>query len=213
MLTAIRKFSNTIYAKIILGIMIIPFVLWGMGGAFRGGSKNTIATINKQKITTIEYVNYIRNSKINFKIMDKEEKLKIFNELLTNFIGEEVMTLEAKSLGIKKRMLVIHHGAIHGNMIKRPGESLMDFFVLKYWSTDFVAVSRATRNTLIQNRYFDTNINPIRVRESLKIFSIAILSKLVISPVSKVRFETNFPVCLLSIILVSACIKDLTISF
>ena len=69
----------------------------------------------------------------------------------------------AKSLGIRKRMLVIHHGAIHGNIIKRPGESLMDYFVLRYWSTDFVAVSRATRNTLIQNRYFDTNINPIRV--------------------------------------------------
>ena len=101
MLTAIRKFSNTIYAKIILGIMIIPFVLWGMGGAFSGGSKNTIATINKQKIPAIEYINYIRNSKINFGKMDKEEKLETFNKLLTNFIGEELMFLEAKSLGIK----------------------------------------------------------------------------------------------------------------
>ena len=101
MLTAIRKFSNTIYAKIILGIMIIPFVLWGMGGAFSGGSKNTIATINKQKIPAIEYINYIRNSKINFEKMDKEEKLETFNKLLTNFIGEELMFLEAKSLGIK----------------------------------------------------------------------------------------------------------------
>jgi len=42
MLGAFRKFSGSIYAKILMGIIIIPFVFWGMGSNFVGGSKNVI---------------------------------------------------------------------------------------------------------------------------------------------------------------------------
>ena len=42
MLGSIRKFSTSIYAKILLGIVIIPFVFWGMGSAFTSGSKNIV---------------------------------------------------------------------------------------------------------------------------------------------------------------------------
>ena len=40
MLSSIRKFSTSIYAKILLGIIIIPFVFWGMGSVFSGGNTN-----------------------------------------------------------------------------------------------------------------------------------------------------------------------------
>ena len=38
MLNNIRNFSKTIFAKILLVIIIIPFVFWGMGGVFNSGN-------------------------------------------------------------------------------------------------------------------------------------------------------------------------------
>ena len=40
MLNSIRNFSKTWFAKILLVIIIIPFVFWGMGGVFSGGNTN-----------------------------------------------------------------------------------------------------------------------------------------------------------------------------
>ena len=50
MLHNIRKFSKTFLAKIVLVIMIIPFVLWGMGGVFNSGNTNNVAKINNKSI-------------------------------------------------------------------------------------------------------------------------------------------------------------------
>ena len=52
MLGSIRKFSTSIYAKILLGIIVIPFVFWGMGTSFTGGNKNVIVQIDKEKFST-----------------------------------------------------------------------------------------------------------------------------------------------------------------
>jgi len=68
----------------------------------------------------------------------------------------------AYKLHIKKRMLVIHHGALHSNIIHHPGEKIIDYMMHK-WATDLVTVSRATRQTLIDYRGFDPSRNPIRV--------------------------------------------------
>ena len=48
MLGPIRKFSSTIYAKILLSIIVIPFVFWGMGNVFGGGSKNIVVVIDDE---------------------------------------------------------------------------------------------------------------------------------------------------------------------
>ena len=47
MLNLIRKFSTTIFAKIFLVIIAIPFIFWGMGDVFRSGGQNTIVKIGK----------------------------------------------------------------------------------------------------------------------------------------------------------------------
>ena len=54
MLGSIRKFSGSIYAKILLGIIIIPFVFWGMGSSFVGGSKNVVVVIEDEKYSIVE---------------------------------------------------------------------------------------------------------------------------------------------------------------
>ena len=52
-----------------------------------------------------------------------------------------------------------------------------------------------------------TDNSPIKVKVSLNIFNITVLIKLVRRPTSFVKFEINFPECLLSINFVSASIK------
>ena len=61
MLGTIRKFSSSIYAKIFLFIVAIPFIFWGMGPVFQGGKQNVIVEIGKDKIQTQEFIDYIRN--------------------------------------------------------------------------------------------------------------------------------------------------------
>ena len=60
MLGPLRKFSTSIYAKILLGIVIIPFVFWGMGSSFRGGDKNIIVVIEKEKYSVQAFIDFIQ---------------------------------------------------------------------------------------------------------------------------------------------------------
>ena len=62
MLGQIRKFSSSIYAKILMIIIIIPFIFWGMGSNFMGGSKNVIVVIDKEKYSTQDFFNFVEKS-------------------------------------------------------------------------------------------------------------------------------------------------------
>ena len=64
MLNNIRNFSKTWFAKILLVIIVIPFVFWGMGGVFSGGNTNIIAKINNQSISTQDFMNHLNSSRI-----------------------------------------------------------------------------------------------------------------------------------------------------
>lgn len=65
-------------------------------------------------------------------------------------------------IGIAKRMLLVHHAASTYGLGRRVFERMVDRSV-QGWATDVVAVSRATRDTLIRLRFFNTERNPIRV--------------------------------------------------
>ena len=68
----------------------------------------------------------------------------------------------AKQLGIAKRVLLVHHAAAPYSAGRVWFERAVDRAV-QNWATDLVAVSRATRETLVRLRAFDTERNPIRV--------------------------------------------------
>mgnify|MGYP001200714396 CR=1 FL=1 len=59
MLGSFRKFSSSIFAKVFLFIVAIPFVFWGMGDVFRSGNQNTIVKIANEKIATKDFVEYL----------------------------------------------------------------------------------------------------------------------------------------------------------
>ena len=43
MISKLRGFSNSKLAGVLVGIIIIPFVFWGMGSVFSGGNTNNVA--------------------------------------------------------------------------------------------------------------------------------------------------------------------------
>ena len=70
MLGTIRKFSSSIFAKVFLFIVAIPFIFWGMGDVFRSGNLNTIVKIDNDKISSKDFVEYLNN------YTDPNEELK-----------------------------------------------------------------------------------------------------------------------------------------
>jgi len=97
MLGRIRKFSNTIFAKIFLFIVAIPFVFWGMGDLFSTGNKNTIAKIDNEKFSTQEFVYFVNNRNIQNRTLDDS----LVDNLLSSFIGEKLMDKEINNFNIK----------------------------------------------------------------------------------------------------------------
>ena len=52
MSTSIKKLTKSFFIKLLVGIIILPFVFWGMGDVFRGGNQNVIASIESEKVST-----------------------------------------------------------------------------------------------------------------------------------------------------------------
>ena len=100
MLNNIRNFSKTIFAKILLVIIIIPFVFWGMGGVFSGGNTNNIAKINNQSISTQDFINYLNSSKIDTNYIKDNIDENIIEELLAELISTTMISLEIKDLNL-----------------------------------------------------------------------------------------------------------------
>mgnify|MGYP001399616891 CR=1 FL=1 len=100
MLTSIGKFSKSFILKLFVGIIILPFVFWGMGDVFRGGNQNVIATIDSEKISTQEFVNYLKRLNLNEKQIKDITKTDLIEKILSEYIGKRVMALEIKELGI-----------------------------------------------------------------------------------------------------------------
>ena len=97
MLGPIRKFSSSIYAKILLFIVVIPFVFWGMGPVFQSGKQNIIVEIGKEKISTQEFIDYIKS----YTPPDQTIDSKLIERLLSSFIGEKLIIEEIEYFDIR----------------------------------------------------------------------------------------------------------------
>jgi len=95
MIGSLRKFSGSIYAKILLGIIVIPFVFWGMGSSFIGGSKNVVVVIDKEKYSIQQLSNFINRTAV------KKVEANEIEGFLSAFIGEKLIEKEVEHLGIK----------------------------------------------------------------------------------------------------------------
>ena len=64
MISSLRNFAKTKLAGVFVGIIILPFVFWGMGGMFSSGNTNNVVKINDKSISTEEFIDYLNSSGI-----------------------------------------------------------------------------------------------------------------------------------------------------
>ena len=100
MLNNIRNFSKTWPAKILLIVIIIPFVFWGMGGVFNRGNTNNIVKINNYTISTQDFINHLNSSNIDTNVIKENIDDNILEELLGNLISKTLIDMEIEELNI-----------------------------------------------------------------------------------------------------------------
>ena len=120
MATSIGKLSKSFFIKLLVGIIILPFVFWCMGDVFSGGNQNVVATVESEKITTQEFMNYLRQVNLNEEQIKSLPKTDLVEQILSQYIGRKVMALEIEKIGI-----VINDNALR-NIIKNDKLFLKD---------------------------------------------------------------------------------------
>ena len=101
MLTSIGKISKSFFIKLLVGIIILPFVFWGMGDVFRGGNQNIVASIDSNKISTQEFSNYLNRLNLSEEERNGLNKSNLIERILSDYIGKKVISLEIEDFGIK----------------------------------------------------------------------------------------------------------------
>ncbi len=100
MATSIGKLSKSFFVKLLVGIIILPFVFWGMGDVFRGGNQNIIATIESKKISTQEFVAHLNRMNLSKEQLKNLPRTNLVDQILSEYIGRKVMALEIQKAGI-----------------------------------------------------------------------------------------------------------------
>ena len=100
MLTSIGKSSKSLLVKVLVGIIILPFVFWGMGDVFRGGNQNILVTIDSEKISTQDFANYLTRLSLNEQQRKNLSSTNLLEKILSEYIGRKIVELEVKKFGI-----------------------------------------------------------------------------------------------------------------
>ena len=102
MLSSLRKFSETLTAKIFIALIALSFVFWGINDFYKSSYNNAIAEINGDEISfnefTKEYSKIIRDNNIQSQKLAIEKNIHII--AISNIISEKLLKTHAKNLGI-----------------------------------------------------------------------------------------------------------------
>ena len=100
MLNSIKKYSKTFFFKVLVGIIILPFLFWGMGDVFSGGSQNVVAKIDSEKVSTRDFVNYLNVLNLSDQERNDLPKTDLIEKILSDYIGKKVLLLELDDLNV-----------------------------------------------------------------------------------------------------------------
>jgi len=102
MLSSLRKFSETLIAKIFISLIALSFVFWGINGFFKSNYNNSIAEINGEEISfnnfLLEFDNVMRINNVTNKKTAIEKNFHIV--AISNIISEKLLKIHAKKAGV-----------------------------------------------------------------------------------------------------------------
>jgi len=86
--------TTSFLAKVLIGIIILPFVFWGMGDVFRSGNQNIVVTIDSEKVSAQDFVDYVNRLNLNDSQRNNMSKTDLLNQILRDYIGKKIIALE-----------------------------------------------------------------------------------------------------------------------
>ena len=102
MLSSLRKFSETLIAKIFISLIALSFVFWGINGFFKSNYSNSIAEINGEEISfnnfLLEFDNVMRIDNVTSKKSAIEKNIHIV--AISNIISEKLLKIHSKKTGV-----------------------------------------------------------------------------------------------------------------
>jgi peptidyl-prolyl cis-trans isomerase D len=119
MLTSITKTTKSFLTKVLIGIIILPFVFWGMGDVFRTGNQNILVTIDSEKITSQSFVEYLNRLNLNEQQRSNLVKTDLLNRILSDYIGKKIIALEIIDQGINLNDKALKEIIINDNTFKK----------------------------------------------------------------------------------------------
>ena len=100
MLTSIRKATTSILAKILIAIIILPFLFWGMGDVFRTGNQNVVVTIDSEKLSAQSFVEYVNRLNLGEQQRSNIAKTDLLDRILSDYVGKKIIALEIIDQGV-----------------------------------------------------------------------------------------------------------------
>ena len=100
MLTSIKKTTKSILGKILIAIIILPFLFWGMGDVFRTGNQNVIVTIDSEKISDQNFIEYVNRLNLSEQQRSTMSKTSLLDKILSDYIGKKIIALEIIDQGV-----------------------------------------------------------------------------------------------------------------
>ena len=106
MINSIKKYSKTFFFKVLVGIIILPFLFWGMGDVFSGGSQNVVAKIDSEKISTRDFVNYLNVLNLSEQERKNLPKTDLINKFYLIILEKKSLVLELEDLNVNLRRCI-----------------------------------------------------------------------------------------------------------
>ena len=101
MLTSIKKVTKSFLAKILIAIIILPFLFWGMGDVFTTGNQNVVVTVNSEKVSAQNFVEYVNRLNLNEQQRSSIGRTDLLDKILSDYVGKKIIALEIVDQGIR----------------------------------------------------------------------------------------------------------------
>jgi peptidyl-prolyl cis-trans isomerase D len=188
MLESMRNAAQGVVGKaimtVVMGLIIVSFVIWGVGDMLRGFTSSTVASVGSQQISAQDYhfayerllQQYQRRLRQPF-TNEQARAVGLDREVLQRLLSEAAIDEEARKLGLK-----VSADALRAMIVSNPN------FSDKSGAFDAQKFAGALRDNDMNERMFVSDLRKTALRQ----FIVAALTAGVAAPKAAVKAEADF---------------------
>ncbi len=188
MLGSMRNAAQGIVGKaimtVVMGLIIVSFVIWGVGDMLRGFTSSTVASVGSEKISAQDYhfayerllQQYQRRLRQPF-TNEQARAIGLDREVLQRLLSEAAIDEEARKLGLN-----VSDEALRAMIVSNPN------FRDKSGAFDPQKFASALRDNDMNERMFVSDLHETALRQ----FIVAALTAGVAAPKAEVKAEADF---------------------